>query len=1014
MSEKSRPKSTWIETLHSEVVLAEPIATDAPTDGIVPITDAVEFVQVKHCLELLEQLRRERALESLPPSAKDGKESELEGNRQLQIGRFRIIRELGSGGHGIVFLAHDPTLGREVALKVPRPEALAISDLRKRFLREARAAAKLNHVNLVAIHEVGDTGTFCYITAEYCPGENLATWLQRHRMHNPPIPISPGIAAELAARLADGIAHAHLYGILHRDIKPSNILLVPLEPNSLEVGAGASSPGTLGFVPKLTDFGLAKLDENTADATTSGTTIGTPAYMAPEQIEGRTHAMSERTDIYGLGAVLFEMLTGQTPFPGGSPADILRRTLTQDPTPIAQLRGDVSADLQAVCLKCLEKEPGGRHASMTELAEDLRRYLRGEPTLARPLNPWQRLAKWARRRPAIAVLTCAMIMSLLGLVTVSTRYTIQLGHALTVSEQRRVDADKQRTVANQQRDAFQASEKRTVESRNQTRQLLYSADIKLADEAYRAGNLPASIELLTRHIPSTGEEDMREYSWRYLWMHCNDRLKTLRGHTAPVFWATYSRAGEWIATAGADGTVRIWAVDSHRPPLVLEGHKGEVNCVAFSADDQWLASVGTDSTVRIWDVSTGQLIRELAAGNEELFAVDFSQQGNWLAAAGRDQRIRIWNSIDFSEYANLSGHTHHVECLTFAPNGQQFATGGAEGVVRLWNIETKAQDKELAIARSHVYSVAYSPDGQRLAIACQDGSVAVYGVQDGKMGASIQAHRKHTTCVRFSHNGLKLLTCGDDTTAKLWNASTLHQISTFWGHTERLWHADFSPEDDHIVTCSSDQTAKVCNLAEPFEVLPNYYVDRGNIDFSQSGQLCYATRHGKDIYGLKMGRGDKVDIWEGDPESPQVFEWILTAPEKPFAVACDTRNRWYEWTPKANWQRIGSPSLGVDQQMPSIAISSQGDLLAVCGDIVEILETTDWTQVLDTGVRRRGILWLKFSLDGGLFALGLHDGTVHVWNTDKRERILCHAHGTRGRSPQWGVLRRWIAAWARV
>jgi hypothetical protein len=327
------------------------------------------------------------------------------GEAPRQFGRFRLHRELGRGGFGIVFLADDPHLRRPVALKVPRPEALASADLRQRFVREACAAARLDHPNVVPVHEVGAVGEVCYIVSAYCPGDNLAVWLRRQ-----PGPVEPATAAALVAAVADAVAHAHGHGVFHRDLKPSNVLLVP----RAEADGPAGGDG-LAFVPRLTDFGLAKLLEGESQDTTTGVVLGTPVYMAPEQAEGWAEAVGAPTDVYALGVVLYELLTRRLPCQGASLLLTLDQVRSGRPVPPRHWQPGVPRDLETVCLKCLHKEPGQRYQTAAALAEDLRRFLRQEPVAARPPGLAARAWGWCRRPERIR--DAAVLAAFSGILT---------------------------------------------------------------------------------------------------------------------------------------------------------------------------------------------------------------------------------------------------------------------------------------------------------------------------------------------------------------------------------------------------------------------------------------------------------------------------------------------------------------------------------------------------------------------------------------------------------------------
>ncbi len=412
-----------------------PIPAETGQDAAVSGDLEDQLARGKHLLELMATIGEVRDEDVLPVGG-GGDPSAAVANHLLEdvllslqrqrtvpqhLGRFLIQRELGVGGHGVVLLAFDSVLKRQVALKVPRSEALVSPALRRRFLLEARAAARLTHPNLVSVYEVGEVGNVGYIASAYCSGPSLARWLQERRE-----PMSPRQAAQLIAQLADATQYAHSQGVLHRDIKPSNVLL---DSEGGPIVGTESVADVLPFVPKLGDFGLAKLEGTTSSETVTGVAIGTPGYMAPEQVEGRTADIGPAVDVYGLGAVLYEALTGQRLFSGCSDAECMQRVLSEEPTPPSRLRSAVTADLDAICLKCLEKQTSRRYPSAQTLADDLRRFLAGEPIHARRITRGQRLARWGRRNPRIAALTTAVLLLLTTIAVVSTVAAVRLDRA---------------------------------------------------------------------------------------------------------------------------------------------------------------------------------------------------------------------------------------------------------------------------------------------------------------------------------------------------------------------------------------------------------------------------------------------------------------------------------------------------------------------------------------------------------------------------------------------------------
>jgi tRNA A-37 threonylcarbamoyl transferase component Bud32 len=361
-------------------------------------------------MNLLEELRQARGGADAGAPLSHLRHADIEVPQK--IGRFQVLDLLGFGGQGIVFLAHDPKLRRSVALKMPRPEVVASQQRWARFRREAKTVARLSHKNIVAVHEVVSTRAGRVIVCEFCDGPSLSDLLEEHAR-----PITPRQAAELIALVADAVAYAHERGVLHRDLKPTNIFLAAADAADPE-SVTWTGPGGHRWIPKLGDFGLAKLTAVDSADTQSGTIVGTACYMSPEQAEGKVHAVTTRTDVYGLGVCLYEILTERRPVQGENDPDTLRRIPFEEPLHPQRVNRRTPADLAAICMKCLEKDPRHRYAGAAALAVDLRRFLAGESTLARPVGLPVRAYRWLRRRPAVLGLAClgiaaALIVSLI-------------------------------------------------------------------------------------------------------------------------------------------------------------------------------------------------------------------------------------------------------------------------------------------------------------------------------------------------------------------------------------------------------------------------------------------------------------------------------------------------------------------------------------------------------------------------------------------------------------------------
>jgi tetratricopeptide (TPR) repeat protein len=449
------PFTSWL--VACDEAMAEGSPLPPPQEGDVPSELQVRRERGAACLKFLEQY-----LPVLSGGGQGGSGA-WEGTPGSRLGRFHIRRQLGYGGFGVVFLAHDPLLNRDVALKIPHADALATPAQRRRFQHEAHAAARLDHPHVVPVYETGEVDRICYIASAYCPGINLADWL---RQRTEPVPGHE--AARLVADLADGIHHAHTRGVLHRDLKPANILLQGSGDQGSGIrdqGLGARSliPDPWFLIPKITDFGLAKqLGENDGQ-THTGTIIGTASYMAPEQAEGKTREIGTAADVYALGAILYELLTGLPPFQGETALATLELVRSQEPVWPGRLEPKAPRDLATISLRCLQKDPQQRYASAAALADDLRRFLAGAPILARPVGELERLWRWCRRNPALAG---ASTLAILGLVTVAA---LSIGFGIertqTAEELRGAlrDANHQRVLADQAKEKAQAAEKLAAE-----------------------------------------------------------------------------------------------------------------------------------------------------------------------------------------------------------------------------------------------------------------------------------------------------------------------------------------------------------------------------------------------------------------------------------------------------------------------------------------------------------------------------------------------------------------------
>lgn len=717
---------------------------------------------------------------------------------------YTVLCELGRGGMGVVFKARQQGLNRLVALKMILAGDLAGPEAAARFLAEAEAVARLQHPQVVQIYRIGDHGGRPFLEMEYVAGGSLADRLDG-------TPWAARDAARLIESLARAVQHAHSFGIVHRDLKPANILL------------------TIDGLPKLTDFGLAKSLGADVGLTQTGSIIGSPSYMAPEQAEGGRQAVGPAVDVYALGAVLYEQLTGRPPFKAATILQTLEQVRSAEPAAPSKLQPGLALDIETIVLKCLQKDPQRRYTEAAALAEDLRRFSAGEPILARPVGALERGFKWARRRPLIAALSAVSVLStvLLTIVLAITNVIISqerqqilesLGRERLVKEElvqtnNRIAQQQQQTeVALQGK--IKALEERTDDLFRE-RQSSYYQRISLAEDEHRSGRIGRAEQVL-----DACPHDLRGWEWHFLKRFLNAGPITLRGHTGEVWDAVFSPDGRTVASASFDLTAKVWDTATGRERHTLRGHTARLYSVAFSPDATRLVTASADQTAIVWDVSRGRKVHVLKGHTNNVRCARFSPNGRWIATGSWDDTIRIWDARTGETVRVIPTGAGQITRLTFSPDGSWIAVGGTSSVAQVWEFATGRLIQTFRGHSEHVLSVSFSPDGRRVASTSGSpgggaGVVKIWDVVSGREVLAIDHPPGILERVAYSPDGLRLATSGWDGTVKLWEAESGLEILGLHSHSGRVWGVTFSPDGGSLISAAADGTVVIWDANPP-------------------------------------------------------------------------------------------------------------------------------------------------------------------------------------------------------
>ena len=930
---------------------------------------------------------------------------EIAGRYHYEGGKNQSI--LGRGGIGAVFLAMDHHVGREVAVKellegvqgslggTPSgSDAGTVSAATSRFLREARITGQLQHPNIVPVHEIGQRadGTL-YYTMKVVRGKTL-----RQAMKG---------CATLKDRLkylghvediCQAIAYAHHKGIIHRDIKPDNVMVGEFGETVVLDWGLAKTRGKQDLYKRRLSRQIPVVGEQDLTHTVSGSAVGTPAYMSPEQAAGDIDAIDEQSDVWSLGAVLYELLTGRPPFLGKSVLSIIENVKTAPLVPVRERCPEAPPDLAAVADKALQRDKAQRYRSARQVADDIGAFQSGARVAAYEYNSWELAKRFVGKNKAVTALLFALLASLVvGSVIIYGAYKNAL-HAERRARTARARAEHNERLAHYNYALSMATRaRRQLAARNHLAARIFAAQ-SLIFNPYNPYSPHRFGDAKLRAVPQAARRLARSHSVLYQ-ATAHQRVtyrRTLWGHTSNINDLRFSPDGRWLLSASWDSTARLWNPQNGQPVATLKSPAGPTDrlwAAAFAPDGKTLAMGGTGKVVQLWDLTTRRPTVALRGHAHTVHALAFSPDGKLLASASEDRSVRLWTVPGTGKASQppaapriLAGHTATVTGVAFSPDGLLMASASRDRTVRLWRVADSTAVRTLTGHENRVWSVAFSPDGKTLASASWDKTVRLWRVSDGVLLTTLRGHEGPVYSVRFSRDGQLLVSGSGDHSVRLWSVHGGQLLSTVKNNDDWAFSAALSPDGKTLASGNGDKNIKLWQVTAPKRVRRL----RGHTD------TVFTLACSPDGTLLASGSGDRsIGLWRTTDRTSTAtlkghggpVRFVAFSPDGKSLASASYDNTARLWDVATKTHR--ATLTGHADRVYSLAFSPNGQRLATASwdKTVRLWDVRRATAVKTLGPHKRRVWSVTFSPDGRTLLSAGFDRFVRRWTGTVHEKM---------------------------